>query len=291
MIPREILKKVKNIEIKTRQIVNSTFTGSYHSAFKGRGISFSEVREYQPGDEIRQIDWHVTAKMNHPYIKLFEEERELTVILMVDLSASGDFGSFNISKANLASEIAAILGFSANNNNDRVGLILFSDKVEKFVPPKKGKNHMFAILREIFYYKPDSKKTSISNALDFMLKTNKKKSIVFLISDFIDSNYEKKMSIASRKHDMVPIIIRDPKEENLPKAGLLNIEDSETGEILTINTRSVSIRQSFQNIIFARHTELIRFFKSINIKHINLNTEKPYVRALIDYFKYRADRY
>ena len=290
MDTQEILKKIRNLEIKTRMIVESTFTGEYHSVFKGRGISFSEVREYQMGDDVRQIDWNVTAKMGSPYIKLFEEERELTVILMVDLSASGNFGSYEKAKSEIAAEIAAILGFSANNNKDKVGLILFSDQVEKSLSPKKGKDHVLHILREIFFYKPESKKTSIANALDYLVKTNKKKSIVFMISYFLDSDYEKVTRLAAKKHDLIPIIIEDSHELELPKAGTQLLEDEETGEQLYINMSSNQIRENFQNIVFARQTEQDRFFRSINAPPVRININKPYLSELRQYFKNRSKK-
>jgi uncharacterized protein (DUF58 family) len=291
MIPAEVLQKIKKLEIKTRQIVNATFTGEYHSVFKGRGINFAEVREYQDGDEVKLIDWNVTAKMGTPFVKVFEEERELTVILAVDLSASGNFGSGEQSKAEIAAEIAAIFGFSANNNNDKVGLLLFSDEIERFIPPKKGKSHIFRLLREIFYFEPKSKKTSISKALDYLMKTNKKKAIVFFISDFIDNGYEKQMRCVARKHDLVPVIIEDPREIDLPKSGLMLLEDEETGDTMYLNTRSKDVREKFKNIKLARKLSQERFFKSVNITPIRVECGKSYTNELVRYFKNRAKRY
>jgi uncharacterized protein (DUF58 family) len=290
MVPKEVLKKIRALEIKTRKIVQSTFSGEYHSVFKGSGISFAEVREYQDGDDSRLIDWKVTAKMNTPFIKVFEEERELNVYLLVDLSGSGDFGSVEQTKVEVAAEIAAVLGFSAINNNDKVGLLLFSDHVEKFIPSKKGKEHVLRILRDIFYLKPESRKTSIDAALTTLNKTLKKKSIVFLISDFIDRNYEKSMKMASRKHDLVPIVIEDPREKDLPKSGLVYLEDSETGETIYLDTSSEKVRQSYSNMKLAHQLERERFFKSIKVDSINVSLDESYIKPLSNYFLKRAKR-
>ncbi|MFT5170463.1 MAG: hypothetical protein ACI9BD_000230 [Candidatus Marinamargulisbacteria bacterium] len=291
MIPREVLKRIKALEIKTRQIVNTTFTGQYHSVFKGQGISFSEVREYQPGDEVRMIDWKVTARTGKPHIKVFEEERELTVILAVDLSASGTFGSQEKSKVQIAAEIAAVLGFSANNNNDRVGLMLFSDEVEHYIPPKKGRDHIFRILRDIFYFEPKSKRTSIKNAMSFAQRVLKKKAIIFVISDFVDAGYEQVMQTMARKHDLVPIIVEDPRELDIPKCGLVLFEDEETGEQIYLNTNSEENRRAYHNIVLARQLEQDRFFKSRKISAIRINIGSSYLTPLTEYFKLRAKRF
>jgi len=281
------LKKIRALEIKTRRLVNSTFSGGYHSIFKGKGISFAEVRDYYPGDDVRLIDWNVTARMNSPYIKLFEEERELTVLLMIDISGSGEFGSGSRSKIDLAAEIAAILGFSANKNNDRVGLILFSNEVERFIPPKKGKNHMFRLLRDIFYFKPKSKETSISKALEFLLNTQKQRAIVFIVSDFIDHHYDHLMRIAAKKHDLVPIVIEDPREKELLDLGELVLEDEETGEVLIVNSKSTHFQEAFKNIVYQQQLEKERFFKSINTTPIWISTDGSIMEGLIQYFKSR----
>ncbi|RAP36839.1 DUF58 domain-containing protein [Candidatus Marinamargulisbacteria bacterium SCGC AAA071-K20] len=290
MVPKEVLKKIRALEIKTRKIVQNTFSGEYHSVFKGSGISFAEVREYQDGDDSRLIDWKVTAKMNTPYIKIFEEERELNVYLLVDLSGSGNFGSIEQTKVEVAAEIAAVLGFSAINNNDKVGLILFSDHVEKFIPSKKGKKHVLRILRDIFYLKPESRKTNIGSALDTLNAMIKKKSIVFLISDFVDYNYEKSMKIASRKHDLVPIVIEDPKERELPKSGLVYLEDNETGDTIYLDTNNEQVRQSYSNMKLARQLERERFFKSIKVDSVSVSLDKSYIQPLSNYFLNRAKR-
>lgn len=290
MVPKEILKKIRALEIKTRKIVQSTFSGEYHSVFKGSGISFSEVRDYQDGDDSRLIDWKVTAKMNAPYIKVFEEERELNVYLLVDLSGSGEFGSVSQTKVEVAAEIAAVLGFSAINNNDKVGLFLFSDRVEQFIPSKKGKKHVLRILRDIFYFKPESKKTSIDSVLTALNTMTKKKSIVFLISDFMDYNYEKSMKLASRKHDLVPIVLEDPKERKLPKSGLVYLEDSETGDTFYLDTHDERVRQSYSNMRLARQLERERFFKSIKLDSINISLGDSYIQPLSQYFINRAKK-
>lgn len=290
MIPKEILKKIRALEIRTRKVVQNTFSGEYHSVFKGSGISFAEVREYQDGDDIRSIDWKVTARMNSPFVKEFEEERELNVYLLVDLSGSGNFGSIEQTKVEVAAEIAAVLGFSAINNNDKVGLLLFSDQVEKFIPSKKGKDHVLRLLRDIFYFKPKSKKTCINEALATLNKMIKKKSIVFLISDFVDFNYEKSMKLASRKHDLVPIVIEDPKEKALPKAGLVYLEDNETGETMYLDTANEQVRQSYMNMKLAEQLERNRFFKSINVDSITISLDKSFIQPLSAYFLNRVKR-
>jgi uncharacterized protein (DUF58 family) len=287
MISSALIKKIKALEIKTRKIVNSTFSGEYHSIFKGQGINFAEIRNYNPGDDVRLIDWNVTAKTGDLHVKLFEEERELTVILMVDVSASSIFGSDKNIKKDISGEIAAILGFSANSNKDRVGLVLFTDEVEFYLPPKKGKDHILRILREIYYFKPKGRKTSLSKAVDFVLKTNKKKAIVFLISDFVDVNYEKQMRVCARKHDLVPIQVEDPRETHLVKSGVVALEDPETGSQIYLNSSSESVRQKFNNIVLARKLEFDRFFKSIDVSPIVLDITKPFIVPLVTYFKSR----
>ena len=236
MIPREILKKVKRIEIQTRGLVNNFFGGEYHSVFKGRGMTFSEVREYQPGDDIRLIDWNVTARSGNPFIKEFEEERELTVFLIVDISASGAFGSESQLKKNIGAEIASVLGFSAIKNNDKVGLILFSDEVVKYVPPKKGKSHVLRVIRELLYTKPNGNGSSIKDALEFLMKVSKRRCVVFLLSDFLDNKFWNSIRITNRKHDLIGIKIYDPYEINLPDIGMIKVEDPETGSMFWIDT-------------------------------------------------------
>lgn len=290
MTAAHILKKIKALEIRTRKLVRNVFSGEYHSVFKGTGISFAEVREYFFSDDHRLIDWKVTAKMNAPFIKLFEEERELNVILMVDLSGSGDFGSLSRTKVQIAAEIAAVLGFSASRNNDKVGLLLFTDRVEHYIPSKKGKKHVMRLLRDIFYFSPKSKKTSISTALDALNKAVKTRSVVFLISDFMDYNFEKSMQLTSKKHDLVPIVIEDPHETQLPDAGLVCVEDPESGELLYLNTSDERVRDSFLNMSLAKRLEQDRFFKSIAVQPVRIHTNQSYARPLDHFFKTRMRR-
>ena len=291
MIPKEILKKVKRIEITTKGMVNDVFSGEYHSVFKGRGMEFSEVREYQVGDDIRTIDWNVTARMGHPYVKIFEEERELTVMLLVDVSSSGNFGTHERMKGEIAIEICALLAFSAIKNNDKVGLIIFTDGIEKFIPPKKGKSHVLRVLRELLYHKPQGTQTDISNALEYLNRVSKRRSVVFLVSDFINAGYEKALQIANRRHDMVAITVTDPRELQLPDVGFIELEDAETGEIVLLDTsysevRSVYAKQSSQDIMSRN-----KLFKSINVDHIDIQTDRPYIDPLIKFFRMRAKRF
>jgi len=291
MIPKEILKKVKRIEITTRGMVNDVFSGEYHSVFKGRGMEFSEVREYQIGDDIRTIDWNVTARMGHPYVKVFEEERELTVMLLVDVSSSGNFGTFERMKGEIAIEICALLAFSAIKNNDKVGLIIFTDTIEKFIPPKKGKSHVLRVLRELLYHKPQGTQTNIASALEYLNRITRRKSVVFLVSDFINTGYEKALQIANKRHDTVAITITDPRELEFPDVGFIELEDAETGEIVLVDTsysevRSVYASQSLQDV--QRRDKL---FQSMNVDHINIRTDQSYIEPLIRFFKMRAKRF
>ncbi|HDI51799.1 DUF58 domain-containing protein [candidate division KSB1 bacterium] len=291
MIPTEVLKKVRRIEIATRGLVNDVFAGEYHSVFKGRGMDFSEVREYSIGDDIRNIDWNVTARMGHPYVKIFQEERELTVMLMVDASSSGNFGSFQQMKGEIAIEICALLAFSAIKNNDKVGLIIFTDKIEKFVPPKKGKTHVLRVIRELFYHQPQSSQTNIANALEYLSRVLRRRSVVFLVSDFISENYEKALQIANKKHDMVAISITDPREIELPNVGFIELEDAETGETYLLDTTDPAIRQSFFTQANTRKLEREKLFKSMNIDFVDIYTHQSYVEPLIRFFRMRAKRF
>ena len=252
MIPKEILKRVRRIEITTRGMVNDVFSGEYHSVFKGRGVEFSEVRQYQIGDDIRTIDWNVTARYGEPFVKVFEEERELTVILMVDASSSGEFGTVELMKGEIAVEICALLAFSAIKNNDNVGLLIFTDKVEKFVPPRKGKSHVLRVLRELLYFRPEDRRTDIRTALDYLNRVVRRRSVVFLVSDFLSPNYEKALRIANRKHDVVAIQVVDPRETELPEVGYIELEDAETGEITLLDTGREEVRA-----VFARRADEI----------------------------------
>jgi len=291
MIPKEILKKVRRIEITTRSLVNDVFSGEYHSVFKGRGIDFSEVREYTMGDDIRNIDWNVTARMGHPYVKIFQEERELTVILMVDVSSSGNFGTYEQMKGEIATEICALLAFSAIKNNDKVGLIIFTDRVEKFVPPKKGKSHVLRVLRELLYHEPESTQTDIAGALEFLNKITKRKSVVFLISDFISTGYEKALQIANKKHDVVAITVTDPRETELPPIGYIELEDAESGEIYVLNTRDAGIRAVFSQEADQNRQRREKLFKSMNVDYIDVFTHLPYIKPLIRFFRMRAKKF
>lgn len=290
METRDLLKRVRNIEIKTRGLSRQIFAGRYHSAFKGRGMAFSEVREYQFGDDVRAIDWNVTARMGHPYVKIFEEERELTVMLLIDVSGSNNFGTRNQFKERMISEIAAVLSFSAINNNDKVGVIFFSNQVEKFIPPKKGSPHTLRIIRELIDFNPQSRKTNISEALRFLTNAIKKRSTTFVISDFMDNNYKQALSIANNKHDVVAIRITDPAEQILPKVGLIRIQDAETGETKWIDTKNKKTRENQ----FKWWVNLNNAFKSATnksgIDHIEIPVNHDYIRPLINLFKLREHR-
>jgi uncharacterized protein (DUF58 family) len=290
MIPKEILKKVKRIEIATRGLVNEVFSGEYHSVFKGRGMEFAEVREYQIGDDIRNIDWNVTARSDHPYVKVFDEERELTVMLMVDVSSSGNFGTTNQMKGEVAAELCAVLAFSAIKNNDKVGLMIFSDKIEKFIPPRKGKQHVLRVIREILYFKPEDSRTNLNVALEYLSRVIKRKSIVFLISDFLNEDYEKALQVANKKHDIIAIDIIDPREVEMPSVGLLELEDAETGETIMIDTSNPAIRGSFYSQSKEERETREKFFKSIGVDNININTDRSYVEPITKFFRMRAKR-
>ena len=287
---KEILKKVRYLDIKTRKIINELFGGEYHSVFKGRGMNFSEVREYSYGDDIRNIDWNVTARMRKPFVKIFEEERELVLMLIVDISASEYFGSEENFKREIAAEIGALLAFSAVKNNDKVGLILFSDKIEKFIPPKKGRSHVFRLIRELLFFEPDSQRTSIEEALVFFNNVQKKKSIAFLISDFADENYEKGLQIVSKKHDLVAIDIYDKLEEQLPSRGLFDFFDNETGEVISTDLSSKTNRE----LIKKDQLKILEFrdkmFKKNKIDNIRLEINSPYIESFIRFFKKRKNR-
>lgn len=291
MIPKEILKKVRRLEITTRGMVNDVFSGEYHSVFKGRGMEFSEVREYQVGDDIRTIDWNVTARYGHPFVKVFEEERELTVMLMVDASSSGEFGTFERMKGEIAVEICALLAFSAIKNNDKVGLIIFTDKVEKFVPPRKGKSHVLRVLRELLYFHPQDKKTDIADALDYFNRVIRRRSVVFLVSDFISKGYEQSLRIANKKHDVVAIHIVDPRELELPNVGYVELEDAETGEQILLDTTSREVRDLFKKKTSQAMMARDKLFKSMNVDSIAIHTDESYFEPLIRFFRMRAKRF
>jgi|SRR3990172_9129772 len=291
MIPKEILKKVRRIEIQTRGLVNDVFSGEYHSVFKGRGMDFAEVREYQIGDDIRTIDWNVTARMGHPFVKIYEEERELTVMLVVDVSSSGEFGTVAQMKGEIAAEICALLAFSAIKNNDKVGLVVFSDDVEKYVIPKKGKSHVLRVVREILFHEPKGRTTNISVALEFLSKVTRRRAVVFLVSDFISSGYEKAMQIANKRHDIVAITVTDPREVQLPNVGFIELEDAETGETFLLDTSSADLREEFSTKTKAAQNERSRLFRSMNVDHIDIMTNESYIEPLIRFFRMRAKRF
>jgi len=289
MDTKELLKKVRKIEIKTRRLSDHIFSGEYHTSFKGRGMTFSEVRQYQFGDDIRAIDWNVTARYNEPYVKVFEEERELTMMLMVDISGSESFGTQNAFKKDVVTEIAATMAFSATQNNDKIGLILFSDQIELFIPPKKGRSHVLRIIRELIEFHPKSNKTNISQALRFFSGVIKKKAIVFMISDFLtDDDYEKTLKIAGKKHDLTGIRVYDSREEKMPNIGVVNMLDAETGETMLVNTGSKSVRLEYEKY----YQEKIKYFKETFSKSgsgtVNTRVDESYVTKLLGYFKSRG---
>ncbi len=286
MTTEELLKKVRKIEIKTRILTNDIFAGQYHSAFKGRGMTFSEVREYVYGDDVRTIDWNVTARFNHPYVKVFEEERELTVILLIDVSGSQNFGTVRHKREYIA-ELAGVLAFSAIENNDKIGVIFFSDEVEKFIPPKKGRAHTLRIIREILSYQPKHKGTNITEALKFLTNAIKKKAIVFLISDFLTYDFEKPLVIASKKHDLIAIRVNDHRESELPNLGLVNMIDAETGKQMWLDTSNPKVRQQLQQWMFVRSEQVFSMFKKAGVEYIQVYTGDDYVKPLIQLFKRR----
>ena len=288
METKDLLKKVRKIEIKTRRLSDHIFSGEYHTSFKGRGMTFSEVRQYQYGDDIRAIDWNVTARYNEAHVKVFEEERELTMMLMVDISGSESFGTRNQLKSEIVTEIAATMAFSATQNNDKIGLILFSDQIELYIPPKKGKSHVLRIIRELIEFQPKSNKTDLSQALKFLSGTQKKKAIVFVISDFmVDDDYEKTLKIASKKHDLTGIRVYDIREEKMPNIGMVEMEDAETGEVLVVNTGSKKARMSYEK----QYQDKVNYFKDIFSKcgsgTVNTRVDESYVTKLLSYFKSR----
>jgi uncharacterized protein (DUF58 family) len=288
MDTKEILKKVRKIEIKTRRLSDHIFGGEYHSSFKGRGMTFSEVRQYQFGDDVRAIDWNVTARYNEPYIKVFEEERELTMMLLVDVSGSELFGTSTQFKKETVTEIAATLAFSATQNNDKVGLILFSDDVELFIPPKKGKSHVLRIIRELIEFQPKSKKTNISAALKFLSSVMKKRAIVFMLSDFMDDDYEKTLKIAAKKHDLTGIRVFDKHDEEIPNLGMVPMLDAETGNVQLINTSSKSVRTSYKANALRLNDYYVNMFKRSGAGTINTRVDESYVKKLLGYFKHKG---
>ena len=287
----ELLQRIKNIQVKTNYMVNDIMAGEYVSAFKGRGMEFSEVREYQSGDDIRLIDWNVTARMNQPFIKEFIEERELTLMLLVDVSSSGSFGSDQKMKTEIAAEVASVLAFAAIKNNDKIGLIIFSDKIEHHIPPKKGKGHIWNIIRTILSFKPDGKKTNLSLPLEYLLKIQKKKATTFLISDFQDENYESQLKLANQRFDLIAINIIDPREETLPEVGMVFLEDSETGKTLLVDTNDKEMLKKHKSLCIKKRQDRKMFFNSIGIDTIEVFTNKPLTDPIVKYFKLREKKH
>jgi uncharacterized protein (DUF58 family) len=290
MLPREIVKKLRKIEIHTARLANDQLAGSYHSVFKGRGMAFSEVRQYQPGDDVRFIDWNVSARMNDTYVKVFTEEREMTVMLLVDVSRSERFGSVAQPKNETLAEVAALLAFSAIKNNDRVGLILFSDRVERFVPPKKGTGHVMRVVTEMLNAKPEHRGTDIRCALDLLGHLVKRKAVVFLISDFIADGYERALRISSARHDLIPIQVVDRREEELADLGLVLMEDLETGELFEVDTSSKRAREAYATRVAKQRAAREQLFKRLSLDHLTIYTDRSYVRPIADLFRLRQKR-
>lgn len=290
MIPKELAKKIRYIQIYTSKAVNDTLAGEYESVFKGRGMEFEEVRGYQVGDDVRNIDWNVTARTGEPYVKIFKEERELTVLFLVDLSASGSFGSVSRTKNEIAAEICALLAFSAIKNNDKVGLLVFTDRVEMFIPPAKGTTHVLRIIREVLNFSPGRSGTDIGEGIDYIGRVTNKKSVLFLVSDFLQEGYENKVSILAKRHDLIAISITDPREISMPDCGLVQLEDAETGEMLLIDTGSAAFRKKYKVLGKQRLDRLRKLFRSMDVDHIEVTTGSDYLFDLIRFFKARERR-
>ena len=291
MLPKEVLENVRRLEIGTKGLVNEIFSGEYHTVFKGRGMEFSEVREYVPGDDIRSIDWNVSARTGSPFVKVFSEERELSMMLVVDMSRSGTFGTSYRMKDEVAIEICALLAFSAMTNNDKVGLLIFTDKVEKFIPPRKGRQHVLRVLREIVYHEPENTGTNIKSALEYLLRVIRRNSVVFILSDFMDDGFQKSLRVVSSKHDVIAIKVTDKLEMQLPEAGLISFADAETGENVVVDTSDEKIRNSYFALKQAQQERLEKMFKKINLDHITIKTGESYVEPLYKFFRERAKRF
>lgn len=290
MLPKDILRKIRRIEITTSKLVTDMLSGQYESVFKGRGIEFDEVREYQPGDEIRSIDWNVTARMGHPFIKKFVEERQMTVMILLDSSGSSYFGTAKRLKSELAAEISAVLAFSAIQNKDRVGLIIFTDRIEKTIPPRKGLSHVLRVIREALYFKPKGRGTDLAGALRYLDGITTRRVVAFVISDFFAKDYKKALSIANKKHDVVAVTITDPRELSLPNVGLLELRDAETGSSFLVDTSNSSLREKYSAKSAAMIEERKKVFSSVNMDHIDVRTDKPYIEEFIKFFKTRKKR-
>jgi uncharacterized protein (DUF58 family) len=291
MLPKDVIRKIRRIQITSNRLVNESLAGEYHSVFKGRGMEFDEVREYQHGDDVRTIDWNVTSRTGHPFVKRYVEERELTVMLLVDASASGCFGSAEKTKGEIAAEISALLAFSAIKNNDRVGAILFTDRVEKFIPPRRGSNHVLRVIRELLFYRPEHSGTCIQKALEHLNLVVHKRAVVFLISDLLDQGFEQSLKVANRRHDVVIFQIVDPRERELQDVGILELRDMETGEILYIDTSLPEVRAKYRDNWQRNHAMLKKLFQSYRMDHVPLDTARPYDLPLIRFFEERARRY
>jgi uncharacterized protein (DUF58 family) len=290
-IPPDVLQKVRQLEIQMKHLVNDVFSGEYHSVFKGRGMEFAEVREYMPGDDIRSIDWNVTARLGAPFVKKYVEERELTVMLAVDLSASGVFGSQNQLKRDLAVEVCAILAFAAIQNNDKVGCLLFTDAVELFIPPRKGRQHVLRVIRELLYFRPQGTGTDLTAALQTLGRVLKRKSVVFVVSDFLDPGFESALAVLARRHDVIPVVVTDAREERIPAVDLIDLEDAETGAVLTVDTASAAARERFSRRARRVRQWRERIFKKQALDDIEIRTDTPYVVPLMQYFRRRARRH
>jgi uncharacterized protein (DUF58 family) len=291
MLPQDLIKKVRQIQIYTSRAVNASFAGQYESVFKGRGMQFDEVREYMPGDDIRTIDWNVTARTGKPYIKRFVEEREMTVIFAVDLSASGKFGTLSKTKNQLAAEFCAVLAFAAAKNNDKVGLLIFTDGIELFIPPKKGSRHVLRLIRELLYFQTHKKQTDIPLALDYIARVVRKRATVFVVSDFLEVDFKTSLSLLNKRHDCIAVPVSDPAELALPKVGIIEFTDAETGETVTIDTSSSGFRRQYEGTSAERFGRLKGLLRSINVDCINISTGKPYINDLIQFFHQRHRRY
>jgi uncharacterized protein (DUF58 family) len=291
MIPKELIKKIRQIQIYTSRAVDASFAGQYESVFRGRGMQFDEVREYTPGDDIRTIDWNVTARTGKPYIKRFVEEREMTVMFAVDLSASGDFGTVYKMKNELAAEFCAVLTFAAAKNNDKVGLLIFTDRIELYIPPKKGIRHMLRLIRELLYFKMPRRRTDIAQALDYLAKVIRKKATVFLVSDFIETDFKKPLSLLNKRHDVIAVSVRDRAEIALPGVGLIEFADAETGELLLVDTSSRRFRSQYSDTSGQRFEGLKNMLRTINVDCISISTDKPYIQDLVRFFHMRHQRH
>jgi uncharacterized protein (DUF58 family) len=290
MLPKELIKAVKRLEIVARRAVNDQLAGQYQSVFKGRGIDFADVREYQPGDDIRVIDWNVSARMDDLFVKQFVEERELTVFLLVDASASLGFGTIGKRKRETAAELAALLAFSAIKNNDRVGLLTFTDQVESFMPPKKGRKHVLRVITEVLDLSAKGRRTDIAAALEYLSRITRKKAVVFLVSDFMDDEYARALDIANRRHELIPLVVNDPMEQKLPNMGLVHFEDPETGELVVVDTSHAEVRETYDRAMLARRNKRDRMFRRLRIEPIQVETGSDYVEPLVKYFQSRKRR-